>query len=126
MQKCTSRSPCPIDDFLCQYLVVVAIIGLRIAYHVDQPSPAASNADDLVSLPRRANRHSSNCGVESRDITTTGQYANYTFFRSAHSCLHEDSLYCPQLYNFPRRMITLILQCTCRFCYSGLMWLAKC
>src|SRR6266498_416188 len=89
MEECASCTACLVDGLLSQYLVVVAVIRILLADHINESSPAASNANNLIAFTRCANGNRPNRRVETRNITTARQYADDTFVYRAHnSCLH--------------------------------------
>ena len=59
-----------IDDLLRQQLEVLAVVVLLVAHDIDQATPAAAQADDVVALAEGAEGHGANCRVQPRDVST--------------------------------------------------------
>ena len=62
-----------VDDVFGEELEVVCVVGIFVADDVDEPSPAAAQADDLVAFADGANGDGADCGVEAGDIAAAGQ-----------------------------------------------------
>jgi hypothetical protein len=68
-----------IDDRFGEKLDVLAVVGFVVRYVIDEAAPPAPDADDPVSITQRADGDCSYCGIETWDVTTTGQNPYRTF-----------------------------------------------
>src|SRR5687767_2652644 len=85
MQKCPSRPTSLVDNFLGQYLEVIAVICLWITDNIDQSCPAAADADDFIAFPRSPNRNGADRRVKAWDIASRCENTNDPWFFCVHT-----------------------------------------
>lgn len=70
----------PVDHFLGEYLIMVALIVGFFPHHPHQPSPAAPDADDLIPFPQRTDGDRPDGGIKPGDISPSRQNPDNAFF----------------------------------------------
>ena len=73
MQEGAAGAPRLVYNFLCQYLVVIAVICVLIAQDPDGARPAAADANNLVPLADGADGDGADRRIQPGDIAPTGQ-----------------------------------------------------
>ena len=76
MQECAASAAGAIDSFFGELLVIVGIVEIFFANHIDQALPSAAQANDLVPLAQRSNRNRTNRRIQPRDVSPARQYAD--------------------------------------------------
>src|SRR6266852_1670248 len=76
VQESASGASSSIDNRLGKVQKVVTVIEIFVPYHFDQPGPAVANADDAVTFAQGAERDRPDGGVQTGDITASGEDAD--------------------------------------------------
>ncbi len=76
MQERATGATGAIYAFFGQVLVVIAVVIVLLADHVDQACPSAAQADDLVTFAQRSNRDRADCRVQPRDVSAARENAD--------------------------------------------------
>jgi hypothetical protein len=72
-----------VDQILGQRLEIFAVVIILFADHVDQPRPAATDADYFAALAQGTDGYSADGGVQAGHIAAAGKDSDHTFF-----CFH--------------------------------------
>src|SRR5260221_1404418 len=69
MEKGAAGAAGPIDNFFVEEEIIVGVVVILLADHVDQASPAVPNADDLIAFTDGAKRNASDTGIKAGNVT---------------------------------------------------------
>src|SRR5579863_3462969 len=91
VQERSTGAPGPVNNFLGQYLKIVAIVIIFFANHVDQACPSPTHTDHLVPFTNRPDGHGTDCRVQAGYVPTPGQDSDHAFSCAeiGHSFLQE-------------------------------------
>ena len=90
MQESAAGAAGAIDELFGEALIVVAVVVLRVADHVDEAGPSAAQADDFVAFAQCANGDGADGRIEAGNIAASGKNADYA--SSAVAACHDENL----------------------------------
>ena len=79
MQKCSARPAGSVDDRLCQLFEKFLVVVARIALHIDETGPTATDTNYFVSFAQRAQCDSPDSRIQPRYVTSSGKDGYYSF-----------------------------------------------
>src|SRR5262245_25378241 len=80
MEKRPSGAAGAVHHIFGQHLVVVRIVVILVPDNINQASPAMPDSNDLIALAERAIRDAANRGVQSGDVSASGQNSDDALF----------------------------------------------
>jgi hypothetical protein len=80
VQERSTSATRPVHNLFGQDLEVIGIVCLFVADQVNGTGPTSSEANNLITLPQRANGYRANCGIKTGNVATTGENANDSRF----------------------------------------------
>ena len=80
VKKCAAGAAGAIDQFFREMLVVVAVVVVFVADHVDQACPSAPQPNDFVALAQRPDGDRADRRIQSRHVAASGQNSDDALF----------------------------------------------
>src|ERR1700738_516505 len=80
MQERSAGASGTVHQFFRQHLEIFRVVVIVIADHLHQTGPAASKANNLVTLAQGAEGYAANRRIQARNVASSGQYPDDTFF----------------------------------------------
>lgn len=76
VEKSAAGTRGAVDDLFGENEKIVGVVVVLFADHVDESCPTVAKADDLIAFVERANRDAANRGIQTGDITASGENAD--------------------------------------------------
>src|SRR6266571_2490037 len=76
MEKSAASAAGAVDDLFGEELIVVGIVVILVANHVDEAGPAAANANDLVTFAKSAKGDGADGGIKAGNVAASGENAD--------------------------------------------------
>ena len=81
MEKRASGAARAIDGFFIEQEIIVGIVVILFANHVDQAGPAVADANDLKAFTQGAQRDRADGRIEAGDVPSSSEDADDPLFR---------------------------------------------
>ena len=79
MKERAAGAASTINDFFVKEEEIIGVVEILIANHVDEAGPAVANADDVEAFAKRAERNTTDGGVETGNVAASRENADDTF-----------------------------------------------
>jgi hypothetical protein len=79
VEKSAAGAAGAINGLFVEKKEIVGIVVILLADHIHESGPAVANADDLITLAKRAESDATDGGVETRNVAASGEDADDTF-----------------------------------------------